>query len=284
MADLKKIDSVAILAGKGWLPRHVYTSCLEKDIKCEVIGLEGQISEELFEDVKYDVFPLHAVSKILKKIRSLDIKHIVLAGAVKRTIVTKLLLDTKGPKLLAMIMKAGISDNTILSTVLEFLEKEGFIIVSPEQIADSLIVKKGHLTDMKPDKGAVADIKKGISILKAIANFDVGQALVIQNGLVLGVEAAEGTDELIKRCGKIQQKDDERCVLVKACKPMQDRRVDLPCIGAHTIIHLKENNFKGIAIEAGSALILDKETTMNEANKLGIFIYGVSNNQPFESS
>ena len=273
--NLNNIKKIAVIAGKGWLPRHVLNSCIEKGIECEIIAIEDQFSKELFEDKNYHLFPIHAISKIIAKIRSLGISHIVLAGTVKRAGITRLLLDLKGAKLLTKIMKAGLNDDAILRTVITFLEAESFTIIPPEKIATSIVVGSGFLTNTKPDNTGFVDIKKGIEILRAVANFDVGQALVIQNGLVLGVEAAEGTDELIKRCGLIQQKDEEMCILIKICKPNQDKRVDLPCIGPETIKNLYRYNFKGIALEAGSALILNREKTITDADELGIFIYGI---------
>lgn len=275
VSNLNNVKKIAIIAGKGWLPRHVLDGCVEKDIECEIIAIEDQFSQEIFEDKQYYTFPIYAIGKIIAKIKSLGISYVVLAGTVKRAGITKLLLDLKGAKLLTKIMKAGLNDDAILSTIITFLESEGFTVIPPEKIATSIVVNSGFLTNTKPDNIGFADIKKGVEILKAVANFDVGQALVIQNGLVLGVEAAEGTDELIKRCGLIQQKDEEMCILVKICKPNQDKRIDLPCIGTETIKNLYQYNFKGVALEAGSALILNKEETIADADKLGLFIYGI---------
>lgn len=272
--NLSNIKKVAVLAGKGWLPKHVYTACQEKGIQCEIIGLEGQTSAEIFAGIEYETFPLHSVSKIINKLKAGNIKYLVLAGKIKRSSISKLLLDLKGAKLLTMIIKSGLNDSAVLGSVISFLEKEGFTIVPSEIIADNLVIKKGTLTKVKPTDNDMQDIKKGTQILKAIATFDVGQALVIQNGLVLGIEAVEGTDQLIKRCGEVQQVQ-ERCILLKVCKPNQDRRVDLPCIGPDTIKNIHKYNLKGIGVEAGASLILDQESTIAEADKLGIFIYGI---------
>jgi len=162
-----------------------------------------------------------------------------------------------------------------LMTILKFFEKEGFTIVSPELLAKDILVKKGPITKKQPSKENWENIKKGLKILKGIAEYDVGQSLVIQEGLILGVEAAEGTDELIRRCGQIMQKEEAGGILIKVCKPQQDKRIDLPCIGINTIHNLHANGMIGVAIEAGSALILDESNTTKEADKLGIFIYGI---------
>lgn len=271
----KEIKKIGIIAGAGLLPRTVFDSCNAQNIDCTVLGIEGQVSKELFEDIELQTIPLYSISKLLSALRKNDVTHIVLAGKVERKNLSKLLFDLKGAVLLTHIIKGGRNDNSVLSAVITFLEKEGFVILPPEHVARNITAKKGVLTKLEPDQSALDDIKKGVRILKNIASFDVGQALVIQAGLVLGVEAAEGTDELIKRCGLIQQKDEPAAILVKIVKPDQDRRVDLPCVGPHTITMLREYGLRGVAMEAGSSLILDEKSAIEEANKAGIFIVGI---------
>ncbi len=275
MITKDEIKKVAIIAGSGALPRHVYDGCLKQGLEPMLIGLSSNTEVERFPEVELEIFPMHAVSKVLKKMRDGGVSHVVFAGKVKRSSLSKLLLDSKGARLLANIMKAGLNDNSLLVTILEFFEKEGFTVISPEKIATDIVVKKGKLTQCEPTKEHWRDIKKGQEILRGIASYDVGQALIIQSGLVLGVEAAEGTDELIKRCGSIMNPEESGGILVKACKPKQDKRVDLPCIGLQTIHNLHGNGLVGVAIEAGAALMLDEQKTLEEADKLGIFIYGI---------
>ncbi len=271
---LKGIKKLGIIAGDGYLPRHVYDACIESETEVVVIGLDNETDYEIFADVEISKFPVFKVSKIIKKLKDEKVSHITLAGKVKRADISRLLLDLKGAKLFAQIIKHGLADNSILQTIIRFLEKEGFEIIAPEKIASQIVIGKGCLTKTKPNKNALGDIKKGMKVLKGIADFDVGQALVIQHGLVLGVEAAEGTDELLKRCGEIKQSGDGP-ILIKISKPKQDRRVDLPCIGSETIKNAIEFGFRGIAAEAGSALILDQDSTIKLANQNKIFIVGV---------
>ncbi|MBS0236503.1 MAG: UDP-2,3-diacylglucosamine diphosphatase LpxI [Proteobacteria bacterium] len=275
--DIKKeeIGRVGIIAGAGALPRHVYDACLKQGLDVFVIGLDEHVSYDLFEDVDYESLAVHNVSKILGKLHNAGVTHVVLAGRVERANLSRLLLDIKGVVLLAKIMKNGLNDNALLSTVVSFLEQEGFIIVPPEAIAKDIVVQKGVLTRKQPDKAAMSDIKTGLKTLRNIAALDVGQALVIQSGLVLGVEAAEGTDELVRRCGLIQQKDEHGPILIKIAKPHQDRRVDLPCIGAVTIAEMKKYGLVGIAVEAGSSLMLDGNETIKVADENEIFIVGI---------
>jgi DUF1009 family protein len=271
-----EIKKVAIIAGAGLLPLHVYEACLEKNIPVVVVGFEGETSFEIFKEENVHKFPIHKVSKLFKFLKEQEVSHITLAGKVRRADLTRLLLDPKGAKLLAKIIKGGLSDNSILTTILKFFESEGYEVIGPDRLASKIIVEQGNLTKLKPSKTALNDIKKGVKILKSVSEHDVGQALVIQAGLVLGVEAAEGTNELMKRCGEIRQKDaEEGPVLIKICKPQQDTRVDLPCIGPKTIEIAKEYGFSGIVLEAGKTLILNHDETIKLANSSGVFICGV---------
>jgi len=273
---MKKPNKIAIFAGDGFLPRHVYDACRDQGIEVKIIGLEGQVSSEAFKGVNYEVFPLHAVSKIIKILNQDGITDVVLAGKVCRsTSLSKLLLDIKGTKLLTKIMRYGLNDNAILTAIIKFLESEGLRLWPAESLAKDLMVSKGALTRIEPSKEDWIDIKKGMKILKDIAQHDIGQSLVIQSGLILGIEAAEGTDAMIARCGMIKQKEETGPILIKAVKPKQDRRVDLPCIGSATIEKLHENGFRGIAVEAKVTLLLEGSKTIDEANSKGIFIYGI---------
>lgn len=270
------IKKVIIFAGSGFLPRHVYDSCKKQGIEAKIIGLEGQTSPEIFHGITYETFPIYSISKMLNAIKKSGIKDVVLAGRVCRpSSLSKLILDTKGAKLLTKIMKYGLNDNAILTAIIKFLESEGMRLLAAEDIASDLVVPTGALTTLEPSKEDWDDIRKGLKILKDIGHHDIGQSLVIQSGLVLGIEAAEGTDSMIERCGLIRQKEGNKPILIKAVKPEQDRRVDLPCIGSTTIHNLYIHGFKGIAIEAGVTLLLEGKQTIDEANAKGIFIFGI---------
>ena len=276
---IENIKQITLLAGEGLLPLHVYEECSKRGISCNIIGIKDCISVELFEQnkIEYDVLPVYSVSKILKKLHSFNTQYVTLAGRVKRINISKLLFDVKGIKLFYKIARKNMSDNFLLSNILHFLEDEGFHIIPTERIVSDLIVQKGNIVAGKVQisNSTIQEIDKGFEILTSIAQFDIGQALVIQSGLVLGVEAAEGTNELIRRCGKIQQQDCKPPILIKICKPNQDKRIDLPCIGSYTIEMLHQNNFMGVALEAGFSLILEPKLTISRASELNIFIYGI---------
>lgn len=271
----KEIKRLAILAGSGVLPRQVYDAARDKGIEAVVIGLDGETEYKYFKGVKIEKFPIHKISAIFRYLKQEDVEHITMAGKVARSDLARLLLDLKGAKLFARIVRGGLADNSILTTIIKFCEDEGFSIVGPEKIASNNVINEGVLTKVKPSKAHREDIKSGFKTLKVVAETDVGQALVIQSGLILGIEAAEGTDELIKRCGEIRQVEEIPPVLLKMCKPNQDTRVDLPCIGPKTIENIAKYGLAGVAVEAGKTLILDQKETIATADKLGVFICGV---------
>ncbi len=272
----KNIKKLAILAGYGYLPKHVVDACNNNGIEYIVIGLDGDVSYALFEgDENYISFKPYCVSKILDYMKMHHVSHVTMAGKVKRSDLSRLLVDIKGAKLLASIVRNGFSDDPILSSIVKFLEKEGFKVIAPETIANDIVAAKGVLTKCKPSHSSSNDIKQGYKVLSGIANFDVGQALVIQDGLVLGVEAAEGTDELVKRCCDVKQNSDVPPILVKISKPLQEKRIDLPCIGPDTIENAQKYGLGGIAIESGCTLILQQSETIELANKYKIFLIGI---------
>jgi UDP-2,3-diacylglucosamine hydrolase len=269
------MKKLAIIAGSGHLPRHVYDACKEQKIDCCIVALEEEISFDLYKGINLNKFKTHSISRILNFLKQEGVTHVTLAGKVIRTEIPKLLLDLKGAKLFALIIRNGLNDNAVLNTIIKFIESEGFEIVPPEKIANKIIIHKGCITKIRPDYSAQQDIKKGLKILYGIATYDVGQSLIIQNGLVLGIEAAEGTDELIRRCGEIKQKDEIYPIIIKVSKPLQDRRADLPCVGPMTIEKAFKYGIRGIAVEAESTIILNEKETLKLANKYKIFIVGI---------
>ena len=138
-----------------------------------------------------------------------------------------------------------------------------------------LLTPEGMIGSIYPDKRAQADIESGARIARAIGALDIGQSVILQNGLVLGIEAIEGTDGLIRRCTELKT-EEKGGVLVKVKKPQQEKRVDLPTLGVSTIERLAECGFAGVAIEAGASLILNRREVARRADALGVFVIGFS--------
>jgi UDP-2,3-diacylglucosamine hydrolase len=193
---------------------------------------------------------------------------------MKRPSLTSLKPDVKGAAMLARIGLRAFGDDSILRALKSELEREGFRIVGPDSILSSLLAGSGPFGTHRPDEAAQADIARGIEVARALGSVDVGQAVVVQQGIVLGVEAVEGTDALLQRVEHLRR-EGPRGVLVKLAKPAQDRRMDLPTIGPETVRRAEQAGLAGIAVESGGTLILDRDEMVRLADAAGLFVLGL---------
>lgn len=266
--------ALGIIAGKGSLPGRIIDNCRRQGREVFVLAFEDATDPGILQDVPYEYVRLGAVGHALELFRNADVEQVVMAGRIERPSIADLRPDWKGTQLLARIGTSLFSgDDKVLRTVVEFFEEEGFEILGVEQVLDDVLATEGPLGNVYPDKQAQADIARGVEVAKAIGALDVGQAVMVQRGCILGVEAVEGTDKLIHRCAELKIAE-RGGVLVKVSKPGQERRVDLPTIGIHTIHALADAGFAGVAVEAGNSLVLDRREVIMQANQLGLFVVG----------
>jgi DUF1009 family protein len=172
-------------------------------------------------------------------------------------------------------------DDALLRAVVDVFEKEGHRVLSIAEAAPSLVVREGSIGRHRPSAEALQDIKKGFEVVARLGELDIGQAAAVCDGLVLAVEAAEGTDAMLARIPALPERlrgvpAKRRGVLVKAPKPIQDRKTDLPVIGVHTIANAASAGLAGIALEAGGALIVDRDDVVRAADAADLFVIGVS--------
>lgn len=269
---------LGIVAGAGELPRTLLTACKATGRPYFLLALEeaadGATAEEAGVDHAW--IRIGAVGKAVDTLRAHGVEEVVLAGKVLRPKLSSLRPDLKGSKWLARLGSQMIlGDNELLSGVVRLLEEEGFRVVGVDEVVSDLIAPEGLIGSIYPDKRVQVDIEFGARIARSIGALDIGQAVIVHNQQVLGVEAVEGTDALIARCAALRA-DEKGGVLVKAKKPQQDRRADLPTIGISTIEGLAEHGFYGVAVEAGSALIVNRREVSRRADQLGIFAIGFS--------
>jgi hypothetical protein len=177
-------------------------------------------------------------------------------------------------KFLARIGFNSLGDDGLLGAVVKALEAEGFRLRGIEEFLQDLLAEEGCFGRYQPDEAAWRDIRRGIDVVRAMGAADVGQATVIQDGLVLGVEALEGTDALLARCGPLRRAGPGG-VLVKLRKPGQERRADLPTIGVTTVQGAAAAGLRGIAVEAGGTLVVDVPAVTAAADGAGLFIIGI---------
>jgi DUF1009 family protein len=267
---------LGIVAGRGELPRRLVQACQRKNRPYLILAIQGETDAELVQGLPHVWFPIGAIGKAIAACHEAGVSDVVLAGKIERPPLTQLFPDATGARLLARLGKSLFAgDNRLLSTVVKFLEEEGLRVVGVEEVLDNILMPEGPIGRHLPDKQSVADIEFGVNIAKEIGRLDIGQAVVIQQGYVLGVEAVEGTDALIARCEALKM-DAKGGVLIKVCKPNQESRVDLPTIGVKTVENIAKAGFAGIAAEAGKSLIIGRDLVERRANELGIFVIGFS--------
>ena len=265
---------LGVIAGTGDLPVRLINFCRQTNRPFFVLGIEGQTPASTLQDTPHRVVRLGAVGTALEALREAGVAEIIFAGGVKRPSLLTLKPDSMGLSLLGRLSRHAFGDDGLLRGLSDWFEEQGFKVIAVNALLTDLLADHGILGKFQPDELAQKDIERGVMVARALGQVDVGQAVVVQQGIVLGVEAIEGTDALIQRSGQLRR-DGLGGVLVKLCKPGQDRRFDLPTIGVETVTRAASVGLRGIAIQAGSVIILGREQVIERANESGIFLVGI---------
>jgi len=270
---------LAIIAGGGEVPLLIAqgeAGAGRKPFIVEVAGFADQ-DYSTYERVAYPVTKIGGMQKAMKEA---GCDAVCFIGRISRPDFKSLMgLDTAAMALLPKITQAArYGDDALMRVIIDSFEKKGLRAVGADQAFASLVPQAGVLGNIEPDGAALSDIEKALRIARAIGAHDIGQGAVVANGLILAVEAQEGTDSMLARVADlpddIRGKADGRVgVLAKTPKPQQERRIDLPTIGLQTIEGVSRAGLAGIAIHAGNALIPRMDETIAAANAAGVFIY-----------
>ncbi|HTJ62805.1 MAG TPA: UDP-2,3-diacylglucosamine diphosphatase LpxI [Alphaproteobacteria bacterium] len=266
--------TLGILAGGGVLPRQVAEAAAARGRRVFMVAFAGQHDPATVEGFPHIVLPIAKAGRILKALRDAGVVDLVMAGGVRRPSVAELGLDWRGVQLFARMGARALGDDGLLTAIRKELEGEGFRLIGPKDILIDSTAPTGPLGAHTPDPQAAADIAHGIVVAKTLGAVDVGQSVVVQQGLVLGVEAIEGTDALISRVGPLRR-EGLGGVLVKIAKPQQDRQIDLPTIGLKTVEGAVASGLRGIAIQAGATLVLERAALIAAADAAGLFVVAV---------
>ena len=261
---------LGIIAGGTALPGLVARRATEGGREVFIVALEGQAQADVVETFDHAWVRMGAVARTLDHLRSEGVEELVLAGPVRRPTLSELAPDRRAARFLATgAFSRG--DDGLLSAIVRLLEREeGFRVVGIPDILQDLVAPPGVLGARIPDSREETDIRRGMAVLGALAPSDVGQAVVVQNGVVLGVEAAEGTDALIARTGELARPGPGP-VLIKFSKSGQELRADQPVTGTATVKACANAGICGIAVETGRSLIVDLPGTIAAANNHNIF-------------
>ncbi len=274
MADEHACGRLGIVAGAGGLPRRLIEACRESGREVFVLALEGAAEPTAIADVPHAWCPMGAAARGLNLLRENRVSELVLAGGVRRPSLASLRPDWRAAKFFARFGYRALGDNGLLSAVVTELEREGFRVIGADEVLHAGLAPEGPFGRIRPDAQVLADIAQGARIARALGALDIGQSVVVQQGLVLGVEAIEGTDELIRRCGRLRR-DGPGGVIVKVKKPDQERRADLPTIGPQTVRLAAEAGLSGIAVEADATIVIDRGELTAAADHSGLFVIGI---------
>lgn len=273
-------EPLAILAGGGSLPLEVAEAARLSGRRVVVVGIRGE-ADKAIEALGAQWVEWGQVGRLFDLLAAENCRDLLLVGGVVRRPDFRSVASDFGtvrrlPKILAALSGG---DDGLLRRVISLLESEGLRVLSVLDVAPALVLGSGPVGRRSPDDAHRADIARGLALLAALGPFDVGQAAVVAGGRIVAIEGAEGTDALIDRYREVRKAGrvarDANGVLVKAAKPQQDRRVDLPVIGPETVRRAADAGLAGIAAESGRVLVVRRQETRAAADAAGLFVVGV---------
>lgn len=270
---------LGLIAGLGELPVAIAENAVATGQGVYVLRLKG-FEEPGLEKFQGSVVGLGEIGAVMDRLKAAGCKDVVFAGNVSRPDFRNLKLDFKGIALLPkVISEARKGDDSLLRVLVNEFEKHGFHVIGSDVAHAQLLAPAGLIAGQTPNETMMQDLKTGAKVAAATGALDIGQGCVVCDGLVLAVEAQEGTDEMLRRCANLPKAirgtpEARRGVLVKRPKPTQERRIDLPTTGLSTVELAAAAGLAGIGIEAGGSLMLNRIRMEQRARELGIFIFG----------
>ncbi len=270
------IKNLAIIAGTGDLPTFIINKCKKEDIDYQVFLLDGEGYEHDYSCHNAIKLKYGEISKFIKIIKEKKLTNLVMAGGVTKPDLRAIKVDKKSASLVTKILaKKLLGDDSVLNTVIKFFEKEGLKIIKVNDFLSDITAKKGTLSKAIPGKNDLENIEIAKNAIKHISKFDIGQSLVMAQKQIIALEAAEGTDQMIKRCKELTINYKNSAILVKTCKKSQSRKADLPTIGVKTINNCHKSGIKGIAIQANNTLILKKDDVIKKIDEYNMFLVAI---------
>jgi DUF1009 family protein len=274
-------DPLAIICGGGSFPGAIADAVVSRGRRPVMFGLKGWADAAVVERYDHYWIPIGQAGRFFRLARAENCREMLFIGTVLRPPITQLRLDWHTIKVMPSLVRGYRGgDDTLISAVAKIAEGGGLRVVGVKDVAPEILVPEGALTRGQPAARDNADIARALRVIEALGPFDVGQAAVVADNHVLGVEAAEGTDNLLlriadmRRLGRVTSAPGTG-VLVKAPKPGQDRRFDLPSIGPRTIENVARAGLAGLAVAAGTTMIAEPQAVIAAADRAHVFIVGV---------
>jgi hypothetical protein len=263
---------IGLIAGKGQFPLLFARAARRRGFEVVAVAHRGETDPAL-EPLSHQCqwISVGQLGKLIRAFKQAGVTQAVMAGGVSRG---RLFWDFR-PDLrgLNLVRRVGAGhDDRLLRGLAAELEEEGITIISPLLYLEDLLAQPGRLSRRQPTAQELQDIDYGFKIAQAVGRLDLGQCVVVRRQVVTALEATEGTDDTIRRGGRLAGKG---AVVVKVCKPGQDLRFDLPAVGQGTIEAMREVEAGVLAIEAGKTLIFDRDETLALADRAGMAVWGV---------
>jgi UDP-2,3-diacylglucosamine hydrolase len=274
-------DPLAIICGGGSFPAAVADTVARRGRRPVMFGIRGWADAAVIERYAHHWIAIGQAGRFFRLARAENCREVLFIGTLLRPPITQLRLDWQTIKLMPhMVRSYRGGDDKLLSGVARVAESGGLRVVGVKEVAPEVFVPEGVLGRHAPSERDKADIARALTVIGALGPFDVGQATVVANNHVLAVEAAEGTDNMLLRIAELRKLGRVTLppgtgVLVKAPKPGQDRRFDLPSIGPRTIENIARAGLAGLAVTAGSTMIAEADQAIAAADRAGIFMVGV---------
>jgi DUF1009 family protein len=260
---------LGLIAGNGVFPRLVARGARDAGVEVVAVAHVGETDPELEAEVASLTWVrVGELGKIIRTLKQAGCERAVMAGGIKKArLFSGFRPDLRGAAFLARMRT--LYDDKLLRGIADELESDGIHVISSTEYLPRLVPAPGVLSRRAPRSRERADIEYGLGVAKAIGAFEIGQTVVVKNGLVLAVEAVEGTDAAIRRGGELARGG---AIVVKVSKPQQDLRFDVPAVGPETIRLMSEVGATVLAIEAGKTIVLEREKTLEAAASAGISV------------
>jgi len=265
------VDKIGIISGDGELPLSIGNNLISKGYEVIFFCIKNSVNLSYYKKYDYVEIEINSFTKIIDSLTKKEINKIIMVGKISRPTIKDIKFDLNTIKLIKEYFLESKGDDALLKSISKFFFKRGFPLFDWKNICNELFSSKDNLTNNKPSEFAIKNMSKGLEIFSIIGKSDVGQAIIVQNQLVLGIECVEGTDNLIKRCEKYK-KNDDRGILLKLTKHKQHNELDLPTIGIQTVINIKKCNYEGLFIEKNECIIINKNQVIDFCNNNNLFL------------
>ncbi len=260
---------IGLIAGSGQFPLIFAENARRMGLSVVAVAHTGETEPELSDKVDEILWiRVGQIGKLISYFKKTGVSDAVMAGGIRKTRIFEMRPDFRALSILARLKEK--KDDALLRALASELEQEKIYIKESTLYLSALLAQEGELT-RRLTKEEKEDIEWGWPLAKSVGALDIGQCVVVRNGVILAVEAIEGTDAAIRRGGSLGK---EKAVVIKICKPNQDLRFDIPAIGPGTIRAMVEVHASVLVVEAGKTLLLEKERLLQEAKAAGIAVVG----------